>query len=121
MQIPTSLISTQSPVSFWRILELIIVLAVVQLAACGYSAPASNAPAGTQVVNGTVSSVGLTSVNNGSGGLQSATAVVLTVPLGNTSLLLCGDQRSQFTTNASVQVSYTNGTYCSDLVSVKPM
>lgn len=121
MQDPASVITVHSASSFWRILELIVVLAIVQLVACGYSAPPSNAPSGTQVANGTVSSVGLTSVNNGSGGLQSATAVVLTVPLGNTSLLLCGDQRAQFTMNSSVQVSYTNGTYCSDLVSVQPM
>jgi hypothetical protein len=121
MQDPASVIPVHSAVSFWRIFELIVILAVVQLVACGYSAPPSNAPSGTQVANGTVSSVGLTSVNNGSGGLQSATAVVLAVPLGNTSVLLCGDQRAQFTMNSSVQVSYTNGTYCSDLVSVQPM
>ena len=121
MQDPASVIPAHDVFSFWRILELIVVLAVVQLVACGYSAPPSNAPAGTQVANGTVASVGLTSVNNGSGGLQSATAVALNVPLGSTSLVLCGDQRSQFTMNASVQVSYTNGTYCSNLVSVAPM
>ena len=121
MQDPASMIPAQSAVSLWRVLEIIAVLAIVQLAACGYSAPPSNAPSGTQVANGTVSSVGLTSVNNGGGGLQSATAVVLAVPLGNTSLLLCGDQRAQFTMNSSVQVSYTNGTYCSNLVSVAPM
>jgi hypothetical protein len=121
MQDPASVVPIHSTFNLWRILELIVVLAVVQLVACGYSAPPSNAPAGTQVANGTVASVGLTSVNNGSGGLQSATAVVLTVPLGNTSVLLCGDQRAQFTMNSSVQVSYTNGTYCSELVSVQPM
>jgi len=121
MQDPASIIPAQSAVSFWRVLEVVLVLATIQLVACGYSAPPSNAPSGTQVANGTVSSVGLTSVNNGSGGLQSATAVVLAVPLGNTSLLLCGDQRARFTMNSSVQVSYTNGTYCSDLVSVQPM
>ncbi len=121
MQDPASVIQGQSALSFWRVLQLLVLLSVGQLVACGYSAPPSNAPSGTQVVNGTVSSVGLTSVNNGSGGLTSATAVVLTVPLGTNSLVLCGDQRSQFTMNSSVQVSYTNGTYCSNLVSVAPM
>jgi hypothetical protein len=94
---------------------------IVQLVGCGYSAPSMSNPSGTQLVNGTVSSVGLTSVNNGSGGLATATAVTLTVPLGTTSLVFCGDDRSSFTTNVAVQVSYTAGTYCSNLISVNPM
>ena len=103
-----------------RSVELLFVLSLIQLVACGYSAP-MNSSSGSTTVNGTVSSVGLTSVNNGAGGLTSATAVSLTAPLGMNSLLLCGDQRSSFTMNASVQVSYTSGTYCSTLVSVNPL
>jgi hypothetical protein len=76
---------------------------------------------GTTVVNGTVSSVNLTSVSNGAGGSINATAVTLTVPMGMNSLVLCGDQRSSFMMNSSLQVSYTSGLYCSNLVSVKPV
>ena len=103
-----------------RSVELLFVLSLIQLVACGYSAP-MNSSSGSTTVNGTVSSVGLTSVNNGAGGLATATAVALTAPLGMNSLLLCGDQRSSFTMNASVQVSYTSGMYCSTLVSVNPL
>ncbi len=108
--------------SFRRVVGFVVLIGVLQLlVGCGYSAPSVSNPSGTQVVNGTVSAVALTQVNNGTGGLTAATAVTLTVPLGTTSLVLCGDQSSKFATNASVQVSYTNGPYCSSLVSVTPM
>ena len=108
---------------FWgRTIGFVIVIGIAQLLiSCGYSAPSVSNPSGTQVVNGTVSAVALTQVNNGAGGLTSATAVTLTVPLGTTSLVLCGDQSAKFSMNASVQVSYTNGAYCSTLISVNPM
>ncbi len=105
-----------------RFAELLFALSLMQLLACGgYGAGNMSTSSGTASVNGTVSAVGLTSVNNGAGGLTPATAVTLTVPLGMNSLVLCGDQRSSFTVNALVKVSYTNGTYCSNLVSVTPM
>jgi hypothetical protein len=104
-----------------RLVELLFVFSLLQLVACGYSAPSTSGASGTTTVNGTVNSVALTSVNNGTGGLTNATAVVLTAPLGMNSLLLCGDQRSSFPANTAVQVSYTSGTYCSNLVSVNPL
>jgi hypothetical protein len=107
---------------FRRVVELLFALSLTPLLACGgYGAGNMASSAGTTVVNGTVSSVSLTSVNNGNGGLQTATAVALTVPLGSNSLVLCGDQRSSFTMNSSVQISYTSGVYCSTLVSVTAM
>ena len=99
---------------------LLFAALLVSSTGCSYSAPANNAPSGTQVATGTVNSVNLTSVLNGSGGMQNATAVVLAVPLGTDSLVFCGDQRASFTLNASIQVSYTNGVYCSNLVTVAP-
>ena len=98
---------------------LLLALSLTQLLGCGYSAPSMSNQQGTNIVNGTVSAVALTSVLSTSGGMQSATAVMLTVPLGTTSLVLCGDQTGRFAVNTSVQVSYTNGTYCSTLVSVQ--
>jgi hypothetical protein len=107
---------------FRRVVGLLFVLSLTQLLACGgYGGGNMGTPTGTTVVNGTVSAVSLTSVSNGSGGVQPATAVTLTVPLGMSSLVLCGDQRSSFTTNSSVRVSYTSGLYCSTLVSVTMM
>jgi hypothetical protein len=104
-----------------RVFELLFLLSVSQLLACGgYNSNTTGGTSGTTVVNGTVSSVTLTSVLNGTGGTQTATAVTLTVPLGTNSLVLCGDQRTRFTMNSAVQVSYTGGTYCSSLVSVTP-
>jgi len=107
--------------TFPLFLSFILTLTLTQLLACAYSAPSMTNPQGTNIVNGTVSLVTLTSVLSTSGGMQDATAVNLTVPLGTTSLVLCGDQRSSFAVNSAVQVSYTNGTYCSTLVSVQPM
>lgn len=107
---------------FRRIVELLFAISLTQLLACGsYGAGNMSGSVGTTVVSGTVSSVTLTSVANGVGGMMTATAVTLTVPMGMNSLVLCGDQRSSFTMNSSVQVSYTAGTYCSNLMSVKPM
>jgi hypothetical protein len=102
------------------LIGILLTLSVISLAACSYSAPNAPAATGTQTVNGTVSTVALTSVLSGSGGTQTATAVSLAVPLGSNSLVLCGDQRASFTLNASVQVSYNDGIYCSNLVSVTP-
>jgi len=106
--------------AFRLLFGLLLALSVMQLAACSYSAPNTPTASGDTTVNGTVNSVSLTTVLNSSGGTQPATSVVLTVPLGTNSLVLCGDQRTSFTLNASVNVSYTNGVYCSTLVSVTP-
>ena len=101
---------------------LIFMILLIQLLACGaYSTPSMGINTGTtSTVSGAVSSVALTSVNNGMGGLTTATAVTLSVAMGVNSLVLCGDQRSSFTMNSMVQVSTTPGTYCSTLVSVMP-
>ena len=103
-----------------RTFALLLVLGLLQLLGCGYKSMGNNATGPNQTVTGTVATVVLTSVNNGSGGLSTATAVTLNVALGSSSLTLCGDQRTSFTMNTAVTVSYTNGTYCSNLVSVKP-
>lgn len=104
----------------YRSLALFVGLCVIQLGGCGYKSMGNNATGPNQSVSGTVAAVALTSVNNGSGGLTNATAVTLNVALGTSSLVLCGDQRNSFAMNATVTVSYMNGTYCSNLVSVKP-
>ncbi len=105
-----------------RVVEMLLALSLTQLLACGsYSAGSMGVSTGTTVVSGTVSSVNLTSVTNGMGGFLSATAVTLNVPMGVNSLVLCGDQRSSFTMNTSVKVSFTSGTYCSNLMSVAPV
>ncbi len=101
--------------------SVLLLMLMSGLVGCGYSAGnTSTGPSGTQSVTGTVNSVGLTQVNNGSGGLQTATAVVLMEPLGTTNLVFCGDDRSSFTVNASIQVTYNNGVYCATLMTVTP-
>jgi hypothetical protein len=103
-----------------RLVEISLALGVIQLLGCGYKSSMNNTSGSTQSVSGTVSSVALTSVTNGAGGLTTATAVSLNVALGTSSLVLCGDQRASFSMSATVTVSYMNGTYCANLVSVKP-
>ncbi len=103
-----------------RCFELVLALCVLQLFGCGYKSMGNNATGPSQMVTGTVAAVALTSVNNGVGGLTPATAVTLNVALGTSTLTLCGDDRTSFTMNSTVTVSYTNSTYCSNLVSVKP-
>jgi len=103
-----------------RLFTVLLALCLFQLLGCGYKSSMNNTSGTTQSVSGTVSSVLLTSVANGVGGTTTATAVSLNVALGTSSLVLCGDQRTSFNMNATVTVSYMNGTYCSNLVSVKP-
>ena len=103
-----------------RPLAMLLALGVIQLLGCGYKSMGNNATGPAQTVTGTVAAVTLTSVNNGAGGLSTATAVTLNVALGTSTLTLCGDDRTSFTMNSTVTVSYTNATYCSNLVSVKP-
>jgi hypothetical protein len=103
-----------------RALNVLLAVCVIQLVGCGYKSMGNNPSGPTQNVSGTVAAVALTSVNNGSSGLTTATAVTLNVALGTSSLVLCGDQRTSFTSNAAITVSYMNGTYCANLVSVKP-
>lgn len=98
-----------------------LIMLLSQLLACGgIHVGAISNPSNVSVASGTVSVVHLTVVSNSNGTFVNVTAVTLLMPLGTNSLMLCGDQRSQFPTNSTVQVSYTPGQDCSNLVKVGP-
>lgn len=98
-----------------------LILLWSQLVGCSgvYVAGISN-PSNVTVTTGSVSAVRLTVISNSSGTFVNITAVTLLMPLGTSSLMLCGDQRSSFPMNSTVQVSYTPGQDCSNLVKAGP-
>ena len=67
---------------------------------------------------GTVSFVHFTAIFDSQGTLINVTVVTLAVPPATNTLTFCGNQSAQFTMNTAVQVSFTPGQSCSNLVSV---
>ena len=97
-----------------------VALAVLLLSACGsfFVGFVSNPQIPTSTVTGRVSAVILVSVNDTNGNPLSVTAVTfVTGGLASTSNF-CGDQRSQFPMNATVQASFTRTPNCLSLVNV---
>ena len=91
-----------------------------QLLACGsFHVAGAILSSNVTTTSGTVSVVRLTVVSNANGTFVNVTAVTLLVPMGSDSLMLCGDHASSFTMNSNVQVSFTQGQDCSNLVMVK--
>ena len=72
----------------------------------------------TSVSTGTVSFVHFTAIFGSSGTLINVTVVTLVTPPAMNTLTFCGNQSSQFTMNSAVQVSFTPGQSCSNLVAV---
>jgi hypothetical protein len=112
-----------SSVILRRSAGLLFLLCLVQLLGCGSTTFVSGAihPANVVVTTGTVSFVALSVVSGSNGTFVNVTGVTLLVPMGSNSLTFCGDQRSNFTMNTLVQVSFTSGQGCSTLVGVTPM
>ena len=69
---------------------------------------------------GTVSFVHFTAIFGDNGSLINVTVVTLATPPTTSTLTFCGNQSSQFTMNSTVQVSFTPGPSCSNLVAVAP-
>lgn len=74
---------------------------------------------GSASVNGTVSIVRLSIVGGDNGTSVTVTAVTLIGGGTASDFLFCGDHRDQFPISQVVTASYTPGTTCSTLVSVK--
>jgi hypothetical protein len=72
------------------------------------------------VSSGTVSFVHFTAIFDSKGTLINVTIVTLAAPPTMNTLTFCGNQTSQFAMNSGVQVSFTGGQSCSDLISVVP-
>jgi hypothetical protein len=104
---------------FRLIAEILFAVLVSQLLACSgvYVVGVSN-PSNVTVASGTVSFVSFSVISGPNGTMVNVTAVTLLAPLGSNSLMLCGDQRSSFAMNSNVQVSYTTGQDCSNLLKV---
>jgi hypothetical protein len=75
-------------------------------------------PGGTSSVTGTVSLVNFGFIQDVSGVQIDFTAVTF-VNLGTaTTISFCGDQRSKFRVNRSMQAVFSSGVFCANLVSV---
>jgi hypothetical protein len=74
----------------------------------------------TSVSTGTVSFVHFTAIFGDRGTLINVTVVTLVAPPVTNTFTFCGNQSSQFTMNSAVQVSFTPGQSCSNLVAVTP-
>ena len=97
-----------------------VVLAGLLLSGCGsfFVGFTSNPQIPNSTVTGRVSAVILASVNDMNGNPLTVTAVTfVTGGLASTSNF-CGDQRSQFPMNATVQASFTKTPNCFSLVNV---
>ena len=75
-------------------------------------------PGGSQTINGTVSTVQLTSIRD----ITGETVILTTVTFMNsgtaTTINFCGDQREKFPVGEDVQVDFNTGVYCSKLLAV---
>jgi hypothetical protein len=102
----------------YRLLPLAFILALLILCvlvtvSCGDVFVRGAINPGTQSVNGTVSIVEL-SVDGG----VSITIITLSSNGMASTLNFCGDQRSQFPANSQVQVSFTPGSPCDNVLAV---
>jgi hypothetical protein len=77
-------------------------------------------PSNVLVATGTVSFVQFTAIFDSKGTLINVTVVTLLVPPGTNTLTFCGNQASQFTMSSAVQVSFSTGQACSNLIAVVP-
>lgn len=107
--------------SFQGLAQPFLVSLLLLTVGCGSSfrvSGALNVP-NTSEVSGTVSFIQFTAIFDSGGTLVNVTIVTLATPSMAKTLTLCGNQVSQFTMNATVQVSFSTGTSaCSNLVSV---
>ena len=85
---------------------------------CGTIRVSGGLATNVAVATGTVSFVQFTAIFGSSGTLINVTVVTLLVPAGRNMLTFCGNQTSQFTMSSPVQVSFTPGQSCSNLIAV---
>jgi hypothetical protein len=101
-----------------RLLSL-LVLASLLLSGCGAVFVGGTLNGGdVVVVSGTVSIVHLTFSSDGNGNSITITVVTLLQTGGAQTLNFCGSQVSQFPMDAFVTTKFTNGTPCSNLLTV---
>jgi len=100
--------------------RLLILPLLLILVGCGtiHISGAIN-PSTMSVSTGTVSFIHFTAIFDSNGTLINVTIVTLVAPPATT-FTFCGNQSSQFAMNTGVQVSFTPGQSCSNLVSVVP-
>jgi len=105
----------------WRASWLLLLPFLLLLAGCG-TIRVSGAlnQSNTSVSTGTVSFVHFTAIFDSKGTLINVTIVTLVATPAMNTFTFCGNQASQFTMNSAVQVSFTQGQSCSDLISVMP-
>ena len=75
-------------------------------------------PVGTQSISGTVSTVTFGFIQDVTGTRIDFTGVTFVNPGTITTINFCGDQRSKFRINSSVQATFSIGLFCSNLISI---
>ena len=99
--------------------RLLLVAVLLLLTGCGtFRVAGAINFSNTSVSTGTVSFVHFTAIFDSSGTLINVTVVTLAEPPVTNTFTFCGNQSSQFTMNSAVQVSFTPGQSCSNLVAV---
>ena len=98
-------------------LVLLLVLSSLLLSGCG-AIVVRGALDNTLVASGTVSIVHLTFASDGNGTSITVTVVTLLQTGGAQTLTFCGSQVNQFPMDAFVTTKFTNGTTCSNLLTV---
>jgi len=98
--------------------RLLLLSLLLVLTGCGTFRVSGALNVNTSTSTGTVSFVHFTAIFDSSGTLINVTVVTLVTPPAMNTLTFCGNQSSQFTMNSSVQVSFTPGQTCSNLVAV---
>jgi len=99
----------------FRLLKLASVVLLCAIApGCSYVAVSGAIQTNTQTANGLVSIVQF----NYSNGMSSVTVVTLVSADAANTFHFCGDQRTQFPVDTSVQAKFSPGTNCDNLISV---
>jgi uncharacterized protein YceK len=101
------------------LLGLIIVI-IFALTGCGtvFVGFVSNPGVTPSNISGTVTIVDLGFVADGQGAIVNVTLVTLVNLSITKTMTFCGDRQTLFPINQSLKVEFTNGTLCSNLVSV---
>ena len=99
--------------------RLLLLALLLLLTGCG-TVVVSGAfvPTNTSVSAGTDSFIHFTAIFDNSGAMINVTFVTLLAPPATNTFTFCGNQSSQFTMNSTVQVSFSPGQSCSNLVAV---
>ena len=101
--------------------RLLLLPVLLLLTGCGtFRVSGALNASNTSISTGTVSFVQFTAIFDSKGTLINVTVVTLLAPPTTNTFTFCGNQASQFTMSSAVQVSFTPGQSCSNLVAVVP-